>query len=592
MIKVGGETNESADLVLAPLTDTKVLANLVRGGRARTILTSHPVFDGQPVETKDDGGAWGDPVPFLAGEELSVSSVFPVGALPPKAREMALAVSRFVQVDVSLAAQTILGVASAAIAHKVVITERDWREESNLWVVGAAGSGERKSATQRLVARPLREVERERQTLERTLIAEAEAHLEMLKAQYADQVKIASKATGEQRVVEETAVRELAGRLADAEAGRASETRLTADDITAEYLGSALADNNPLLLISAEGGLLDNFTGRYSNIPNLDLLNGSYSGDPYSPGRTTRKAEPIERPILCMALLPQPIVIAGLATNQILIRRGTLSRFLYWFAAPMAGKRSPEARDLDPTPVDAWGLLIRDLLSLPSTDDPYIVMPTDSASRVLEDYRRHAEKLLATESSDAMRSWLNRASGHQQRLACVLHFLEHGSAGTLQFVSEETAEAAATLIRAYEHHARIAFNLMDEVPVINRARAVLEWIVRSRVEETTVREVLRAHRGLRANEMREALAELEARDWLKVKTGLSGPKGGRPSEIVTVNPIVAERTVETVRTPTEDDQNGVPSVLPRLSPRQSSPAKRPMHRGRTAEDMFNEEIGS
>jgi hypothetical protein len=71
-------------------------------------------------------------------------------------------------------------------------------------------------------------------------------------------------------------------------------------------------------------------------------------------------------------------------------------------------------------------------------------------------------------------------------------------------IGVETAQAAAVLIRAYEDHARIAFNLMDEVPVIKRARSVLEWIVRSGVEETTVREVLRAHRGLQAKEMRDA----------------------------------------------------------------------------------------
>lgn len=307
-------------------------------------MSREPVFD-RPVGIDDDQVAWGDPVPFSCRRRfLSVSADYPVAALPRKAHETALAVSEFVQVDVSLAVQTILGIASAAIAHKVVIREKDWQEESNLWLVGVAGSGERKSATQRLVARPLRDVERERREHERTAIAETSARIEMLRAQYADQLKIASKATGEQRIAEETAVRELAGRLAEAEDGRVAETRLTADDITAEYLGAALAENNPLLLISAEGGLLDNFTGRYSNVPNLDLLNGSYSGDPYSPGRTTRKAEPIARPILCMALLPQPIVIAGLATNQILIRRGTLSRFLYWFARPMAGQRSAEAR--------------------------------------------------------------------------------------------------------------------------------------------------------------------------------------------------------------------------------------------------------
>ena len=167
---------------------------------------------------------------------------------------------------------------------------------------------------------------------------------------------------------------------------------------------------------------------------------------------------------------------------------------------------------------------MRDLLSLPATDDPFVVRLTEEASVALVDYRRRAELLLATEGSDAMRSWLNRSSGHQQRLACVLHFLEHGSTGVTVSIGVETAQKAAVLIRAYEDHARIAFNLMDEVPVIKRARSVLEWIMRSGAEETTVREVLRAHRGLRAAELHDALSELEARDWIRVEKGRPAPR--------------------------------------------------------------------
>lgn len=49
--------------------------------------------------------------------------------------------------------------------------------------------------------------------------------------------------------------------------------KIVVDDITLESLVNQLAENDTLLMISEEAGILGNFSGRYSNnVPNLDLL--------------------------------------------------------------------------------------------------------------------------------------------------------------------------------------------------------------------------------------------------------------------------------------------------------------------------------
>lgn len=467
----------------------------------------------------EDEKGWPEPVPFPA-DNIEAAPSFPSHVLPGVARDVVRAVARFVQVDESLVAQDVLGIGSFPITRKAVVTEGAWFEEGNLWTIAAADSGERKSASLRLIVRPVREVERERRESERAQIADEEANLELLEQQYASAVKKAAKEENEaDRIVAATEVRELALKVSDAKDGRTRRTRLIVDDVTPEFFGRELAENNPLLFANAEGGLLDNFIGRYQNIPNLDLLNQSYTGDDYSPGRSSRNAEPVGRPLSCFALSPQPIVVAGLATNPILVARGTLSRFLYWFVSPRAGMRSVETQALDQGAVDAWSHRVRELLSLPDPgEDPYRVPMSDEAIAVMLPYRQQVENALRATEGAAMRAWLNRSRGHVQRLALTLHVLEHGVDAVAQEIAPSTAEAAVELMLAYEEHAAIAFDLMDESPLLKRSRTMLGWLKSRNLavgESLTVREAHRSHQKWGSvKECRDVLAELDGRGWI------------------------------------------------------------------------------
>jgi len=72
-------------------------------------------------------------------------------------------------------------------------------------------------------------------------------------------------------------------------------------------------------------------------------------------------------------------------------------------------------------------------------------------------------------------------------------------------------------MNAHEEHAGIAFDLMDESPLLKRSRTMLGWL-RSRNAEgetLTVREAHRSHqRWGSVRECREVLAELHGRGWI------------------------------------------------------------------------------
>ena len=72
--------------------------------------------------------------------------------------------------------------------------------------------------------------------------------------------------------------------------------RIIVDDITPESLVNQLEENGTLLIISDEAGMLGNFSGRYNNIPNLDLLLKSWNGETYISDRATRASIVLKKP--------------------------------------------------------------------------------------------------------------------------------------------------------------------------------------------------------------------------------------------------------------------------------------------------------
>jgi hypothetical protein len=204
------------------------------------------------------------------------------------------------------------------------------------------------------------------------------------------------------------------------------------------------------------------------------------------------------RPISCFALSPQPIIVSGLTTNAILVARGTVSRFLFWFVPGRAGTRAVETQTLDHAAVAAWDQRIKEMLSLPAPgESPYQVRMSAGAVKVMLPYRQRVEEALAgiPVEDSGMRAWLNRARGQAQRLAANLHLLERGADGVASEIAAEHAMAAVELMTAYEEHARIAFDLMDDSVLVRRARILLGWLRARNAAGAVVevRDVQRSH---------------------------------------------------------------------------------------------------
>jgi hypothetical protein len=370
------------------------------------------------------------------------------------------------------------------------------------------------------------------------------------------------------------------GELDRAKAALPSSGRIIADDVTPEGLLRLFEDSEEVFIAASEGGLLDTLTGlRYGKgLPNLDLLNKSHDGDPHSPVRGSRDHKLIERPLLAMAVSPQPDVLRELVENVTLGRRGTLARFLFSLPSSMIGERAETTEPLDKPAMKWWTEFVQGLFdTVPAGEGIVRMLPR--ARAVIEEWRRPGtglEARAAASGDPRLRAFRSRLHGEVYRLALLLHLLKHGATGFSVPIGEETARGAVKLADYYEAHAEIVYGLLSWDERTRRAKVILSWL-EDRVEEgklprTTVRDVHRAHDRWPVEDVRAALALLEGRDLVLARPrrvlrpdlsgrGDAGGAGGALN-LTRIQAVLIERAVKDAR-PLDPEQPDDAIILSR-----------------------------
>jgi hypothetical protein len=243
-----------------------------------------------------------------------------------------------------------------------------------------------------------------------------------------------------------------------------------------------LADHGECMgWLSSEGGFFDAQKGRYSEIPNLDLILKAHAGDAERVDRTTRQSVLLENPLLTIGLSPQPSVLQRLATVPGFRGRGLLARFLYLIPPSNLGYRT-----LEPAPIpEAAEVAYRHGLTamLAGWGQPYpkfTVRLSDDAYQFLNTYRREVEIQMRDGGELChLRDWAGKAPGAAVRLAGVLHSIVHAHSKPWEVpISGETMVQAIRLMLVFKQHTLAAFGLMAASPVLTGAKRVLGWFER------------------------------------------------------------------------------------------------------------------
>lgn len=506
--------------------------------------------DGQPIDDTDalfDG----DPIPLRRTVPIPA---FPVDMLPGPIAEMVHAVAEATQTDPAMSATSALSALSACTGgHAEVEVRGGWREPLNIYTSTIAAPGERKSAVQLAMVRPL--LDAEQKLADQGIAARLEAETrKQVAAKAAEKLKhtAAAKANTDEW---DSAMADALGAAQIAESITVPAiARLVADDVTPEAAASLLAEQGGrLAIISAEGGIFDIIAGRYSgNVPNMDLWLKGHSGDPMKVDRKGRPPEYVRRPALTLGLMIQPAVLSAIAANRQFRGRGFLARILYAYPRSRVGHRSIAPAAPDPTTVTGYEAVMRGLASGMAgwSGDPAVLTLTPTAHKAMLTIEEAVEPSLAGDGELApLADWGAKYVGAIARIAGIIHLGEQGpGVGPRAAVTAQTIEAAWRIGEYFKACAINAFTEMGADHVTADATYLLGRICRLGVSEVSERDmhVATQSRFKTKADLLPALNRLVDHGYLAPMAAPKKSTGGRPaSPRYKIHPYATEATEHT-----------------------------------------------
>lgn len=502
------------------------------------------------------------PIPLNPAPEVPT---FPVDALPPFFAEYASAVAESTQVPVDMAASTVLGALAACVGGKAKIRlNSDWAEHMCLYVVTAMEPGNRKSGVYEAVQGPLG-------ILEEELIAEAEPMIAQAQAKKDFREAAAQKLL---RKTDQKPTAEAEYEQAVLDAGAVVvpiEPQLLADDATPEAIG-IIADSQGgrLTIASDEGGIFENFNGRYSGKPNLDVFLKGWHGGSTKVNRVGRKPVRVRNLTLTFVLLVQPSVLKEIGKTSVDKSRGELERWLYAVPKDFLGYRDIDAKQMPRELRDRYNDAVIDLgRRFFKAEEILELSLTDAAKARFREVRKKNEKRLRPGGmlgKRRVKGWGAKLDGHIARIAGILHI---ASARQGTQVDADLITAADRIGDYYAQHALAAFHLMDTQGDNAEAEELLEKIKEFGWREFSFRDLLHRTRRYKADVV-EPIQVLVERGWLLEKEMEDRPGAGqKPSQVYIVHPLVfedsdpaTESTESTEWAESSDSVDSVDSVAP------------------------------
>lgn len=507
--------------------DRQVLAKATRW------LRLSPVSESRAASKAPAPAAWETPIALQSHTVPAIEAEWIPGALG----DMAVAVAKATETPIELAGLLGMSVTSSCVTKKVIVqVESGYAEPVNLYTAPSMESGNRKTRVFEYMTKPLVDWEyRESRSLEpeiKRVTSECktiQARIDQLRAKTSKSQLNTSTIT---EIMDLEASMPLVPTL----------PRLWVQDVMPEQLAVLMEQQRERMAIfSDEGGIFDILAGRYTGMPNLDIVLQGHSGSPVRVDRVTRGSVMLQNPLLTVGISPQPDVLERLSDTPGFRGRGLLARFLYALPASPLGSRTLTPAPCPDETVKAYRQLIERLLKLTPPESegrwqPWTLTLSKGAYDTWKKFQRTVEALMKDGGKlQYLRDWGSKLPGAAARIAGVFHCVTSDLAETV-IVDSDTMKKAVDLAALLIDHALAAFDLMGRDKTVEDAQKILAWIQRERLEKFTVRDCFRAHqsRFKRVEALRPALALLLEHGYLR--RAPQQAVGHRPSESYEVNP--------------------------------------------------------
>lgn len=482
--------------------------------------------------------AWVPPVPISDRPSLPN---FPLSLIPDPLADWADAVARNTETAVDLAATLSLAVVSAATAGKVVAQLGDgWRETLNLYLLVALPSGELKSPVFRAAIEPIVKHEKRLAIAANETIAIQQTERDVLEMALRRAKSEAAAAHGDSKELN-MKVQECRRRLNAARVHALPQ--LLASDLTPQGLIRTLAEQDERLAIMTDEGELAETLRAPGGI---DIFLKAYDGSPYRVNRAGTASIQLEEPSLVLAAAIQPALARQLTGSATFGERGLLARLTFVLPPSRVGTRRWERAPIPDEVGAAYSRAIRQLLEIDVDRDRHgrplrhnLAFEQDAVD-ALRRHRADIERRMAWGDLVGMETFANKHAGRVARLASLIRLATVGLTG---MVTLEDARRAIALGEYFLAHARAALHHLDLDPVAKLAKRIVEWAIRSGVQQTTKAEVNAALRPDVAADLDEPFELLLRHHFLRPlqMPTRTGP-GRKPGTIYELNPHIRGAT--------------------------------------------------
>ncbi len=448
---------------------------------------------------------------------------YPVDALGPVLAPAARALAELVQVPEALAAGCVLATAGLVAQKQANVQTLGGARPLALFVLTVAGSGDRKTAADKVALAPVDEHVRKMHASYEAELAEWERAKEAGKLDRAN----ARKAAGSGDEYAE-ALREIAAEP------KPRKPWIVCSEPTAEGLVKSLADGQYAQgIFTDEGG---QFIGGHAlseeaELRTIAMLSRLWQGDRIDRVRATDSEHVVlygRR--LSMHLLVQPDVATRMLGKSLYRSQGFLARWLMAGPDSLAGTRLhnptlPDPAD-DPRMRRFWHAL-GELLAAPANEDrevggldpPCLALTPEARSLLVQAYDEIEVAQARDGALEGVREWASKAAEHACRIAGVLTLTSDPMALA---VTAETMAGALELTQFYLSEYVRLVGSADVPENIRHAQELLTWLRQKKRATVTARDVMRLGPGRairHGDAAKAALRTLAEHGWLTTEDG-------------------------------------------------------------------------
>lgn len=474
-----------------------------------------------PDEAAATNAAFAEPPDPLGGVEMArPPAMVPESMMPAVLAEMAHAVADHLQVPVE--APALMGLATLSTAAIGRIWVRDdllhWTEPLVIRTLTTMRSGERKTATVKIVTSPIHAAENALWDAHETAIKGSELDIERLNVEIETARKALKANPNDAAALAD--LQSLQGRLAELPTAETPPPQLTIADSTPEALGAALRNNDEALgMLLPEDSLFAQVAGQYSSgMPNISIYLSSYDEEQYTVNRISRGVFRLRNPAVAMGLLVQPHVLERAAQIPGARDSGLMGRWLYGAPESTLGDRAIDTEPPNGPALSRWNSAVAEILALPRRpEDRPIIHLSHEAHLELRELRArlepHQKDVIGRYAH--MTDWTGKLAGTTLRAAGLFHLAQGHRQDTS--INLQTMQWATALARWATMHAEYVHRSWRDNPTPEGVEHVLKWIRARGLSSFSRRDVARAVQNTKwysAAALDEALAELHAARWI------------------------------------------------------------------------------